>query len=253
MRELHCAHVLTAADAPAVGAHTIRIDGDRIAAVEAAKPASQAPVGAAGARQRPRPCPRHLDHGLRRGRQAAGNLAALSRAAAVGRSLSRGRGVAVAQRARRCRRRHGALHPRAGPDRSADRGGRGRARRRATSACASASRSRCATAIRWSTARRSRSWPRCRRRRASEIRQRFLRPPLPVEEQIALVDAVAAAAANPMFDVQYGPQAVQWCTHELLRSDRARPRSEPAGASTCICWRPAPSAPGSTPIIPTAS
>src|SRR3954471_9207391 len=49
-----------------------------------------------------------------------------------------------------------------------------------------------------------------------EIRQRFLRPPLPVEAQIALVDAVAAAAAGPMFDVQYGPQAVQWCTHELL-------------------------------------
>ena len=41
MRELHCAHVLTAADAPAGGAHIIRIDGDRIAAVEAAKPPSR--------------------------------------------------------------------------------------------------------------------------------------------------------------------------------------------------------------------
>jgi cytosine/adenosine deaminase-related metal-dependent hydrolase len=51
-----------------------------------------------------------------------------------------------------------------------------------------------------------------------EIRQRFLRPPLQVDAQIALVDAVAAAAANPMFDVQYGPQAVQWCTHELLEA-----------------------------------
>ena len=38
------------------------------------------------------------------------------------------------------------------------------------------------------------------------------------EQQIALVDAVASAAANPMFDVQYGPQAVQWCTHELLEA-----------------------------------
>src|SRR5260221_10155456 len=38
MRELHCAHVLPAADAPAGGAHTIRIDGDRIAAINAAKP-----------------------------------------------------------------------------------------------------------------------------------------------------------------------------------------------------------------------
>src|SRR6266849_632489 len=31
-----------------------------------------------------------------------------------------------------------------------------------------------------------------------EIRQRFLRPPLPVEAQIELVDAVVTAAANPM-------------------------------------------------------
>ena len=51
-----------------------------------------------------------------------------------------------------------------------------------------------------------------------QIRQRFLRPPLPVDAQIELVDAVAAAAANPMFAVQYGPQAVQWCTHELLEA-----------------------------------
>ena len=36
MRELNCAHVLTAADAPVAGSHTIRIDGDRIAAVAAA-------------------------------------------------------------------------------------------------------------------------------------------------------------------------------------------------------------------------
>jgi cytosine/adenosine deaminase-related metal-dependent hydrolase len=51
-----------------------------------------------------------------------------------------------------------------------------------------------------------------------EVERRYLRPPLPVEEQIALVDAVAAAAASPMFDVQYGPMAVQWCTHELLEA-----------------------------------
>jgi cytosine/adenosine deaminase-related metal-dependent hydrolase len=50
----------------------------------------------------------------------------------------------------------------------------------------------------------------------AEIQRRFLRPPMPVEEQLALVDAVAAAAASPTFDVQYGPQAVQWCSHELL-------------------------------------
>jgi cytosine/adenosine deaminase-related metal-dependent hydrolase len=49
-----------------------------------------------------------------------------------------------------------------------------------------------------------------------EIRRRFVRPPMPVKEQLALVDAVADAAASPTFDVQYGPQAVQWCSHELL-------------------------------------
>ena len=41
MLELHCAHVLPAADAPVGGAHTIRIEADRIAAVETAKPASR--------------------------------------------------------------------------------------------------------------------------------------------------------------------------------------------------------------------
>jgi 5-methylthioadenosine/S-adenosylhomocysteine deaminase len=50
------------------------------------------------------------------------------------------------------------------------------------------------------------------------IRQRFLEPPLPVDAQISLVDAVAASAASPTFDVQYGPQAVQWCSHELLEA-----------------------------------
>jgi 5-methylthioadenosine/S-adenosylhomocysteine deaminase len=48
------------------------------------------------------------------------------------------------------------------------------------------------------------------------IQKRFLQPPMSVEAQLALVDAVAAAAASPTFDVQYGPQAVQWCTNELL-------------------------------------
>src|SRR5262245_8596411 len=51
-----------------------------------------------------------------------------------------------------------------------------------------------------------------------EVEKRYLKAPLSVEQQIALVDAVAKAAASPMFDVQYGPQAVQWCTHELLEA-----------------------------------
>jgi cytosine/adenosine deaminase-related metal-dependent hydrolase len=50
----------------------------------------------------------------------------------------------------------------------------------------------------------------------AEIERRFIRAPLPANEQIALVDAVAAACASETFDVQYGPAAVQWCTDELL-------------------------------------
>jgi cytosine/adenosine deaminase-related metal-dependent hydrolase len=44
----------------------------------------------------------------------------------------------------------------------------------------------------------------------------LLRKPLPPKEYIALVDEVAAAAAGPMFDVQYGPNGVQWCSDALL-------------------------------------
>lgn len=50
----------------------------------------------------------------------------------------------------------------------------------------------------------------------AEIARRFIREPRTAAEQLALVDDVAAAAANPDFDVQYGPQGVQWCTPELL-------------------------------------
>jgi cytosine/adenosine deaminase-related metal-dependent hydrolase len=49
-----------------------------------------------------------------------------------------------------------------------------------------------------------------------EITRRLVRKPLAGAEQLALVDGVAAAAGNAMFDVQYGPQGVQWCTPELL-------------------------------------
>ena len=51
-----------------------------------------------------------------------------------------------------------------------------------------------------------------------EITRRFIRWTLPAREQIALVDAVASACASPIFDVQYGPAAVQWCTPELLEA-----------------------------------
>lgn len=44
----------------------------------------------------------------------------------------------------------------------------------------------------------------------------MLRTPLQPKEYIALVDEVAAAAAGPLFDVQFGPNGVQWCSDALL-------------------------------------
>ncbi len=51
-----------------------------------------------------------------------------------------------------------------------------------------------------------------------EIQKRILRTPMPVAEQMALVDTIAAETASPTFNVQYGPQGVQWCSPELLEA-----------------------------------
>jgi cytosine/adenosine deaminase-related metal-dependent hydrolase len=51
-----------------------------------------------------------------------------------------------------------------------------------------------------------------------EIERRFLRQPPSPRDYIALVDDVAAAAAGPGFDVQYGPNGVQWCSDALLQA-----------------------------------
>ena len=50
-----------------------------------------------------------------------------------------------------------------------------------------------------------------------EITRRFVRAPMPVADLIALTDEIATSA-SPTFDVQYGPAAVQWCTGELLEA-----------------------------------
>ena len=52
----------------------------------------------------------------------------------------------------------------------------------------------------------------------AEVERRFLRSPPSPMECVTHVDAVAAAAASPMFDVQYGPQGVQWCSDALLEA-----------------------------------
>src|SRR5580700_6904476 len=51
---------------------------------------------------------------------------------------------------------------------------------------------------------------------ARQAIESIMRTPLAAKDFIALVDEVAAAAAGPMFDVQYGPNGVQWCSDALL-------------------------------------
>lgn len=40
----------------------------------------------------------------------------------------------------------------------------------------------------------------------------------PFKEQIAIVEACAAAAEGPLVSVQYGPAGVQWCSDDMLRA-----------------------------------
>jgi cytosine/adenosine deaminase-related metal-dependent hydrolase len=50
----------------------------------------------------------------------------------------------------------------------------------------------------------------------AEIEARFLsQPMMPIREQLARVDAVAAAVGGPMLDVQYAPNGPQWCSEAL--------------------------------------
>ena len=51
-----------------------------------------------------------------------------------------------------------------------------------------------------------------------EIEPLASRPALPAAEQVALVEACAAAAEGPYFTVQYGLAGVQWCSDGLLEA-----------------------------------
>jgi len=217
MRELHCAHVLPAADAPAGGAHTIRIDGDRIAAIKAAKPPARRLLAL------PALTNAH-DHARVTSTTAYGGAGKpletwipylallpsvdpyLAAAVSLSRSALGGAGAIMVHYTRvqgltdlptevaEVARAAGDVGVRVG--------------------FAVAMRNRNPLVYGPSEPVLAALSPQAR----EEIRQRFLRPPLSVEAQIELVDAVAKTAANPMFDVQYGPQAVQWCTHELLEA-----------------------------------
>src|ERR1700731_2218228 len=52
----------------------------------------------------------------------------------------------------------------------------------------------------------------------AQIEPRFIRKPLSPADYIKLVDDVAAAAGGPGFNVQYGPNGVQWCSDQLLHA-----------------------------------
>jgi cytosine/adenosine deaminase-related metal-dependent hydrolase len=52
----------------------------------------------------------------------------------------------------------------------------------------------------------------------AEIERRLLSAPMTPQQYMGIVDAVADAASGPMFDVQYGPNGVQWCSDALLEA-----------------------------------
>ncbi len=217
MRELHCAHVVPDADAPAGGAHIIRINGDCIAAVEAAKPPAKRLLAL------PALTNAH-DHARVTSTTAYGGAGKpletwipylallpsvdpyLAAAVSMSRSALGGAGAVMVHYTRiqgltdlptevaEVARAAGDVGVRVG--------------------FAVAMRNRNPLVYGPSEPVLDAMSLQAR----DEVRGRFLRPSLSVEAQIELIDAVAATAANPMFDVQYGPQAVQWCTHELLEA-----------------------------------
>jgi cytosine/adenosine deaminase-related metal-dependent hydrolase len=52
----------------------------------------------------------------------------------------------------------------------------------------------------------------------TEVGRRLIYKPLSPRDYMALVDDVVAAADGPGFNVQYGPNGVQWCSDELLQA-----------------------------------
>ena len=136
-----------------------------------------------------------------------------------------------------------------GPDRPADRGARGGARRprRRRPGRLRRRHARPQSAGLWTLGARccARSFrPPARAKRSAAG---SCGTPLPAAEQVALVDAVAAAAASA--GVRRAVRAGRACSgahHELLAADRGGVRSAAAGASTCISSRPATSATGPT-------
>ena len=215
MRELHCAHALTAFDAPA-GARTIRLDGEKIVAVDPAAPGRAEPVLALPALANAH------DHARPVRSSSYGNVGKpleiwlhylalvpavdpyLAAAVSFARSALGGAGVVMVHYTRVQGLTDLPTEAKEVARAARDVGIR--------VGFAVAMRNRNPLVYGPSEPILAALSPAAR----EEIGKRFLRAPLPVADQIALVDAVAAAAGNENFNVQYGPQAVQWCSHDLL-------------------------------------
>jgi cytosine/adenosine deaminase-related metal-dependent hydrolase len=218
MRELHCAHVLTAAGAPASPARSIRIDGERIAAIEAVPPGAAEPLLAMP------PLANAHDHARAVRSSSLGATGKpletwlhylalvpsvdpyVAAAVSFARSALGATGVVMAHYTR----------VQGFTDLPTEAKEVARAARDV------------GVRVGFAVALRNRNplvygpsepvlaaLPAPAR---AEIERRMIRAPLPVSEMMALVDAVASAAGSPTFDVQYGPNAVQWCTMELLEA-----------------------------------
>ena len=216
MRDIHCAHVLTAADKAAVRNYTIRIDGERIATVEPAK-GTTAPLFAlpplANAHDHARPtrsssfgtAGKPLEIWLHMLALLPAVDPYLATAVSLARSALGGAGTVMVHYTRV----QGLTDL---PTEAAE--------------VARAARD-VGVRVGFAVALRNQNPlvygpsepilaalnPRAR----EEITRRFIRAPMPVRELIALTDAIAASA-SPTFDVQYGPAAVHWCTGELLEA-----------------------------------
>jgi cytosine/adenosine deaminase-related metal-dependent hydrolase len=53
---------------------------------------------------------------------------------------------------------------------------------------------------------------------AALVRDTFVKPGLSVADYIALTEEIAHTVGNAMFDVQFGPAGVQWCSRALLEA-----------------------------------
>jgi cytosine/adenosine deaminase-related metal-dependent hydrolase len=215
MREINCTHVLTAADKAAVGHHTIRLDGERITAVEPARGATESlfalpalanahdharatrssSFGTAG---KPLEIWLHMLALLPAVDPYLATAVSLARSALGGAGsvmvhYTRAQGLTdYVTEAKEVARAAHEVGVRVG--------------------FAPALRDRNPLVYGPSEPILAALKPEAR----EEITRRFIRTPMPVTEQIALVDAVASACQSETFDVQYGPAAVHWCTGELL-------------------------------------